>query len=100
MSNLNNSNYTLWHGSKSAERILAGFVGGNRSTDGNWIIGDKGDNKNFDSATTGAVRLSYMAEGKFLNLPNLTNEEAIELSLIMASSVGASDGYTWNEPLQ
>ena len=97
MSNLNYA-YSAWIGSKIQERLDAGFTQGNSSTDGTLIIGNKGDLVgDIDPVIPTDTPLpSYVTAEEAVGWPNnMTCAVACLIIGKLASSKGASDGYTF-----
>jgi len=89
--------YSVWPRSKESERTADGFRGGNISTDGTLICGDRGDRPAITRGT-GAARTSYMKAGEFRGYPDyLSHEEMYDLTSRKASSKKANDGWFWDE---
>jgi len=78
-------------------RASEGFSGGNFSTDGSLVVGDKGDSLDCECIDH-PVKPSYVTES-MPNFPHLTHEEALQLVGYQAGSQGASDGWTWEDDI-
>ena len=91
------NSYTYCLGPNNAEhkaqRDADGFTGGNVSTDGNWIIGDLGNDKMHMVAGFDADNLPQYAKDLGITKCCLSHEEALNLVNSEATSDGASDGW-------
>jgi hypothetical protein len=92
--------YCLTYKTQFAERLTKGFTGGNYSTDGNWVIGDKGSTTDMNMWCTYDDSLvpQWM---KDLGVTEccLTHELAQSIVNTLASAEGASDGWYFNEDI-
>ena len=97
----NNYNYCLEAVTPAAleRRASEGFTGGNISTDGNWIIGDLGNDNMFMVAGFDADDLPQYAKDLGVTKCCLTHEEALALVGSEASAKGASDGWQFPEDI-
>ena len=94
----NNFSYTVFNNDAQgqADREAQGFKGGNVSTDGLLIVGDLGSSEEC-VCTNHPLKPSYV-EGCD-GWPHLSHAEAKLLVNTEATSKGASDGWSFYEPL-
>lgn len=89
--------YHLIHSSDFNKMEDKGFTGYDRSTNGKWVVMDGGDSKvrgwvKFDTNLLDPYMVSLGITGS-----QLTHIEAEALVVTLASSSGASDGYSWGD---
>jgi len=102
---MNNFSYTVFGSDKFSDRDALGFTGGNFSTDGSLVVGDLGSAVECVGCDNALAKPSYVpatfkdSKGITRNLadnwPHLDHDEAGFIIKIKASSVGASDGWSF-----
>jgi hypothetical protein len=93
----NNFIYTVFKTDETSitERDSQGFTGGNFSTDGNLVVGDKCVDGNC-TCTDVPTKPTYVVEA-MSNWPHLSHQEALALVHYEATSDGASDGWFFSD---
>jgi len=94
----NNFSYTVFGVAQFGIRAGLGFTGGNFSTDGLYVVGDRGETGHCEECDDALVKPSYIPAEKFPNWPHLSHQEARELIAYPATSQGASDGWIYTDP--
>jgi len=93
----NDFNYCLCPMSQKALRDSKGFSGGNISTDGKWIIGDKKTKEMFGWVNFDPEIIPQYMKDLGIKHCCLSHELAHKLVRVMASKKGASDGWYFFE---
>ena len=93
---MNNFSYTVFGQADFDSRAASGFTGGNFSTDGTMVIGDRGQVEDCEDCDHDLAKPSYLGAMECLNWPHLNHNEAKDLVNRAATSNGASDGWSWS----
>ena len=102
----NNFMYCITYKDQFAERLTKGFIEGNYSTDGNWVIGDKGDQdmQTWCNPRT-TERPQWLKDILVLHNINIDSccfghEVALAIVGTKASAKYASDGFTYQQTIE